>query len=134
VACSFTLEFGGSQAEMHFCFPYSMLEPIRETLYSTMQSDHITQDNRWVSMMGKQLQSAEVTLTAHLGTTRITLRDIVNMRPGDVIPLDIPETIQAEVDGIPFMECRYGVQRGQYALKIERFLAQEDETPAASQE
>jgi flagellar motor switch protein FliM len=111
-----------------------MLEPIRETLYSTMQSDHITQDNRWVSMMGKQLQSAEVTLTAHLGTTRVTLRDIVNMRPGDVIPLDIPETIQAEVDGIPFMECRYGVQRGQYALKIERFLAQEDETPAASQE
>ena len=134
VAASFTLEFGGSQAEMHFCFPYSMLEPIRETLYSTMQSDHITQDNRWVSMMGKQLQSAEVTLTAHLGTTRITLRDIVNMRPGDVIPLDIPETIQAEVDGIPFMECRYGVQRGQYALKIERFLAQEDEAPAASQE
>lgn len=134
VACSFTLEFGGSQAEMHFCFPYSMLEPIRETLYSTMQSDHITQDNRWVSMMGKQLQTAEVTLVAHLGTTRVTLRDIVNMRPGDVIPLDIPETIQAEVDGIPFMECRYGVQRGQYALKIERFLAQEDETPAASQE
>jgi flagellar motor switch protein FliM len=71
--------------------PYSMLEPIRETLYSTMQSDHITQDNRWVSMMGKQLQSAEVTLTAHLGTTRVTLRDIVNMRPGDVIPLNIPK-------------------------------------------
>ncbi len=37
VASSFTLEFGGAQAEMHFCFPYSMLEPIRETLYSTMQ-------------------------------------------------------------------------------------------------
>ncbi len=134
VAASFTLEFGGSQAEMHFCFPYSMLEPIRETLYSTMQSDHITQDNRWVSMMGKQLQSAEVRLTARLGTAKVTLRDIVNMKPGDVIPLTIPETIQAEVDGIPFMECRYGVQRGQYALKIERFLAQEDETPASGKE
>ncbi len=134
VAASFTLEFGGSQAEMHFCFPYSMLEPIRETLYSTMQSDHITQDNRWVNMMGKQLQSAEVSLMARLGTAKVTLRDIVNMKPGDVIPLNIPDTIQAEVDGIPFMECRYGIQRGQYALKIERFLAQEEETPAKSQE
>lgn len=134
VAASFTLEFGGSQAEMHFCFPYSMLESIRETLYSTMQSDHITQDNRWVSMMGKQLQSAEVTLAARLGYAKVTLGDIVNMKPGDVIPLNIPETIQAEVDGIPFMECRYGVQRGQYALKIERFLAQEEDTPAPSQE
>lgn len=129
VASSFTLEFGGSQAEMHFCFPYSMLEPIRETLYSTMQSDHLTQDNRWVSMMGKQLQTAEVTLTARLGTSNVTLRDIVNMKPGDVIPLNIPETVQAEVDGIPFMECHYGIQRGQYALKVERFLAQEDEPP-----
>lgn len=127
VAASFTLEFGGSQAEMHFCFPYSMLEPIRETLYSTMQSDHITQDNRWVSMMGKQLQSAEVTLAARLGWTKVTLGDIVNMKPGDVIPLTIPPLIQAEVDGIPFMECHYGVQRGQYALKVERFLAQEEE-------
>lgn len=127
VAASFTLEFGGSQAEMHFCFPYSMLEPIRETLYSTMQSDHITQDNRWVSMMGKQLQSAEVTLTARLGSARVTLGDIVNMKPGDVIPLTIPPLIQAEVDGIPFMECHYGVLRGQYALKVERFLAQEEE-------
>ena len=127
VAASFTLEFGGSQAEMHFCFPYSMLEPIRETLYSTMQSDHITQDNRWVNMMGKQLQTAEVTLVARLGTATVTLRDIVHMKPGDVIPLNIPDTVQAEVDGIPFMECRYGIQRGQYALKVERFLAQEEE-------
>jgi flagellar motor switch protein FliN/FliY len=37
--------------------------------------------------------------------------------------------VQAEVDGIPFMECRYGIQRGQYALKVERFLAQEEEAP-----
>src|SRR5574343_827115 len=128
VASSFTLEFGGAQAEMHFCFPYSMLEPIRETLYSTMQSDHITQDNRWVSMMGKQLQSAEVTLMARLGTADVTLGDIANMKPGDVIPLNIPEIIQAEVDGIPLEECGYVGRRRQYALKIERFLAQEDDT------
>ena len=61
---------------------------------------------------------------------KVTLRDIVQMKPGDVIPLNIPDTVQAEVDGIPFMECRYGVQRGQYALKVERFLAQEEETAA----
>jgi flagellar motor switch protein FliM len=127
IAASFTLELGGSQAEMHFCFPYSMLEPIREILYSTMQSDHITQDNRWAGMMSKQLQSAEVTLAAHLGTADVTLGDILNLKPGDVIPLQIPELIQAEVDGIPFMECHYGVLHGQYALKVERFLAQDED-------
>src|SRR5690606_28367829 len=42
VATSFSLALGGAQADMHVCFPYSMLEPIRDLLYSTMQSDHLT--------------------------------------------------------------------------------------------
>jgi flagellar motor switch protein FliM len=66
---------------MHFCFPYSMLEPIRETLYSTMQSDHITQDNRWVKHDGQAVADAEVELVARLGTAKVTLRDIVHMKP-----------------------------------------------------
>ena len=35
----------------------------------------------------------------------------------------------AKVDDIPLMECRYGQQGGQYALKIERFVAPSDPSP-----
>lgn len=126
VATSFSLELGGAQAEMHFCFPYSMLEPIREMLYSTMQSDHLTQDRRWVNLLSRQLQTAEVELTCNLGMAKVTLRDIVNMRVGDVIPLNVPEQLQAEVDGVPIIACRYGIQGGQYAVKIERFLGADE--------
>ena len=129
VATSFSLELGGAQAEMHFCFPYSMLEPIREMLYSTMQSDHLTQDRRWVNLLSRQLQTAEVELTCNLGIAKVTLRDIVNMRVGDVIPLTIPEPLQAEVDGVPIIACRYGTQGGQYAVKIERFLGADEPEP-----
>jgi flagellar motor switch protein FliM len=30
------------------------------------------------------------------------------------------------VNGVPVVECRYGTRNGQYALKIERFFAEED--------
>jgi len=129
VATSFSLELGGAQAEMHFCFPYSMVEPIRDLLYSTMQSDHLTQDRRWVNLLSRQLQTAEVELTCNLGSARVTLRDIVNMRVGDVIPLNVQEILKAEVDGVPVLDCRYGTQNGQYAIKIDRFLAAEDSEP-----
>jgi flagellar motor switch protein FliM len=122
IGSSFTLEFGGSQAEMHVCFPYSMLEPIRDVLYSTMQSDHITQDRRWISMLSRQLQTAEVSLVANLGKASISLRDIVNMKVGDVLPLQIPEFISACVDGVPVFEGQSGVHNGQYAIKVERML------------
>ena len=125
VAATFTLELGGSAADMHVCMPYSMVEPIRDTLNSAMQSDQVSSDKRWISLLSKELQGADVQLVTRLGSTQITLRDILNMKPGDVIPIQIPDLVVAEVDKVPVMECRYGIQNGQYALKVERFLAQE---------
>jgi len=45
------------------------------------------------------------------------------MKAGDVIAFDIPEAITAAVDGVPVMECHYGLFNGQYALKVEKMLA-----------
>ena len=126
VAITYSLEFSGSAAEMHICMPYSMVEPIRDLLYSSMQSDHLVADGRWISTLTRQLQSADVELVANLGSTQVTLGQIVNMKVGDVIPLQIGETVMANVDHVPVMECRYGLQNGRYALRIERFLAPEE--------
>ncbi len=123
VSTTFTLEFGGATADMHICFPYSMLEPIRDLLYSSMQSDQLSTDKRWIGTLRKQLQGAEVEIAARLGSATISLGQILKLKVGDVIPLSIGETIIAHVDDIPLMECRYGQQNGQYALKIERFIA-----------
>ncbi|WP_407278265.1 flagellar motor switch protein FliM [Aromatoleum evansii] len=128
ISASFSLEFGGSQADMHICFPYSMVEPIRDLLYSTMQSDHLSQDNRWISLLSRQLQSADVELVCNLGSAEVTLRDIVNMRVGDVIPIDVPKTLEAEVDGSPVLEVTYGRQGTNYAIRVERFLANDDDS------
>jgi len=127
VSTSFSLEFGGSSADMHICFPYSMIEPIRDLLYSAMQSDQLSTDRRWIIMLRRQLKNAEVEISAQLATTTVTLRHILNMQVGDVIPIDIPETIVALVDEVPLIECRYGQQGRQYALKVERFIATDGE-------
>ena len=130
VSTTFSLEFGGTAADMHICFPYSMLEPIRDLLYSTMQSDHLTSDRRWIKLLSRQLQTAEVELACSFGTARVSLRDIVDMRVGDVIPLDVPEVLQAEVDGVPVFEGHHGTKNGRYAIKVERFVGPEEvETP-----
>ena len=73
--------------------------------------------------MRQQIQMAEVEIVADLGTAAISLRDIVNMKVGDVIPLDIPKTVEAKVDGVPVMECAYGKFNGQYTLRVEKLLS-----------
>ena len=129
ISTTFSLEFGGTGADMHICFPYSVVEPIRDLLYSSMQSDQPSTDHLWIVMLRKQLKDAEIEIAAELATAPVTLGQILKMKAGDIIPVSIPETIMAKVDDIPLMECRYGQQGGQYALKIERFVAPSDPSP-----
>jgi flagellar motor switch protein FliM len=125
IALTVTLEFSGNTSEMHVCLPYLMVEPIRDILYGAPDSAPTSSDKRWASMLARQLQTAEVELTATLGTANVTLGEILKMQVGDVIPLIIEEKVQAAIGGIPIIEARYGIQNGQLALKIERFLAEE---------
>lgn len=126
VSVTFTVELSGTTAEMHFCLPYSMVEPIRDVLYSTMHSEQASSDKRWTGTLTRQLQTAEVELVATLGSGSVTFGDIVNMKIGDIIPITIDAKIPVAVNGVPVVECRYGIRNGQYALKIERFFAEED--------
>ncbi len=130
ISTTFSLEFGGTAADMHICFPYSMVEPIRDLLYSSMQSDQLSTDRRWIVMLRKQLKDAEVEIVAQLATATMTLGEILKMKTGDVIPLNISERIVASVDDVPLMECTYGQQGGQYALKVDRFVTLENEDAA----
>ena len=122
VATTFTIELGPVSGEMHFCTPYSMIEPIRDLLTSSLQGETLEMDKRWVRLMKQQIQTAEVELVADLGTARATLGEVLNMRIGDVIPIHVPTIIEAKVDGVPVMECSYGKLNGQYALRVEKLL------------
>jgi len=122
VSTTFTIELGPVSGEMHFCMPYSTIEPIRDVLTSSLQGETLEVDKRWVRLMTQQIQIAEVEIVADLGTTRVTLEDILNMKTGDIIPLTVPDIVSAKVDGTPIMECKYGVFNGQYALRVEKLL------------
>jgi len=123
VSCTFTVELGSVSGQIHFCMPYSMIEPIRDALTSSIQGEALEVDKRWVRLMKQQIQVAEVELVANLGTGKTTFDELLNMKVGDIIPITVPETIQATVDEVPVMECSYGVLNGQYALKVEKLLA-----------
>lgn len=123
---TFTIELSGNSAEMHLCLPYSMVEPIRDVLYSAMHSEQAGADRHWSTTLTRQLQSADVELTASLGHATVTLGDVVKMKIGDIIPININELLTAEVDGVPVLQCHYGIRNGKYALKVENFSTSED--------
>jgi flagellar motor switch protein FliM len=122
VTTSFTLEIGDSTGTIHFCIPYATLEPIRDVLYSSTQGDSAEPDRRWVKLMTHQIQAAEVQLVAELAHAPATVEQLLALKAGDFIELDLNKSIEVKVDGVPVMEAQYGASNGHYALKIERML------------
>ncbi|KQT34316.1 MULTISPECIES: flagellar motor switch protein FliM [unclassified Methylophilus] len=122
VAITFNIELGPNSGEMHFCVPYAMVEPIKDLLTSPLQGENLGGDKRWVKLMTQQIQAAEVEIVANLANRRLTVADLLELKQGDVIPINISDTIEGQIDNIPVMECRYGVFNGQYALKVEKLI------------
>ena len=122
VAVTFNIELGPASGEMHFCIPYSMIEPLRDILSSPLQGEVLGTDKRWVKLMTQQVQAAEVEIVADLAKTSMMIGEVLNMKVGDVVPLNIDESIEAKVDGVPVMLCKYGIFNGQYALRVEKLL------------
>lgn len=126
VTTSFTLEVGDTTGTVHFCIPYATLEPIRDILYSTVQGDSAEPDRRWVKLLTHQIQAAEVELVAELGTAPATVEQLLSLKPGDFLELDLLPAIEAKVDSVPIFECQYGTSNGRYAIRIDKLLTGQD--------
>jgi flagellar motor switch protein FliM len=127
VTTTFTLEIGESSGALHFCFPYATLEPIRDVLYNTSQGttqgDNAEPDKRWIKLLTREIQAAEVELVAELATTRATVEQLLSFKAGDFVELDLDPAIQAKVDGVPVFDCTYGTANNRYAIKIDRLIS-----------
>jgi flagellar motor switch protein FliM len=122
VATSFGVDLGSGSGEFHVCMPYAMLEPIRKLIYGGVQADRNETDNRWLSLLTAQVYGAEVEVAANLAHATLRVKDLLQLQPGDVVSLDLPDVVMADVEGVPVLECRYGVVNGHYALKVNKVM------------
>jgi len=131
VVSTFTVELGSGGGAFHVCLPYASLEPVRERLDATQPGERPAEpDKRWVRLVTKQVQSAEVDVAATLATRTITVHELMNVKVGDVLDLELPARVLAHVDGIPIFECSYGTHDGQVALRVEKLLPPEQDKAA----
>jgi len=118
VVNTFHVEIEGGGGDFHITMPYSMLEPIREVLDAGVQSDRDDTDDRWAESLREEVNSSMVDLSCTLAETEINLREILEMKPGDVIPVDVPDLVTVNAEGVPVFRGKYGVSRGSMAVKV----------------
>lgn len=118
VVSTFHIELDGGGGDLHITMPYSMIEPIREMLDAGLQTDTDDRDDRWVTALRNDVMEAKVLLECELARRDITLRDIVNMKVGDVVPIELGDFQTVTANRVPMFRSQIGQSNGNLALKV----------------
>jgi flagellar motor switch protein FliM len=119
VVTSFHVELEGGGGDVHVTMPYSMIEPLREALDSGMTSDRVEHDERWAYSLKEEIDDAEVEISTLLGHSRISLGDLLNLKPGDIVPCDFGGKVTVLAEAVPVFRGTLGLSRGQQAIKVD---------------
>ncbi|MGB0899147.1 MAG: flagellar motor switch protein FliM [Psychrobium sp.] len=118
VVCSFHIELDGGGGDFHIALPYSMLEPIRELLDAGVQSDKEDTDQRWSAALKDEIMDVEVELEVGLGEVDLTLRKIMEMKEGDIIPFEMPDELVVKAEELPSFRGKLGQVNDNYGLEV----------------
>ena len=118
VISRFRIELEGGGGDLHITFPYSMIEPIRDLLDAGMQSDRVDNDERWSQSLRDQLQDAEVEVGSQLLSLTVSVRELLQLKAGDVLPIHLPKTVELCVEDMPVFRGSFGTAHGNNAVRI----------------
>jgi len=111
------VELDGGGGDINIVMPYAMIEPIRELLDQVI-SDRGETDGRWQELLRKSVMNVPVTLDSLLIEKNMTVKDVMQLKKGDVIPVEMPDTVRLRAQAIPVFEGKIGLSDGNYAIKI----------------
>jgi flagellar motor switch protein FliM len=114
----FTGEFESHSGSFDWVLSDAMLAPIREALASDSGKAPQRKQESWAPALGAAVQEVEVELRAVLTEARISLRELVRLAPGDIIPIEPPQDVTVFVGDVALRQGRFGVSEGRNALKI----------------
>ncbi|WP_069649600.1 flagellar motor switch protein FliM [Caloranaerobacter ferrireducens] len=124
VLITLNIKIGETEGMANICIPHLTIEPILNKLstklwYSTNNKDI---DSTEMEIVEKRIKKVKVPLIAEIGSTMITVKDLLDLRVGDVIKLDKTKDSELEIKvgsktkfyGVP------GTKNNKMAVKITR--------------
>jgi flagellar motor switch protein FliM len=114
----FTVEFAARSGRIDWLLPETLIAPVRETLAVDGGKPAARKQEAWAPAFTAALQYAEVDTRAVLAEAQISLRELVRLSPGDIIPIEAPQQVTLFAGDVPLYHGRFGVSQGRNAIKI----------------
>lgn len=125
----YDLRIGGQAGEATLCVPFASLQPVLdEVAANSLLAGRVEADADSVreSLAGR-MGAAPVTVSVSFPPVTLALSDIVDLRPGDVLPLEhrVDAPLEVSVGGLPRFTARPGRRGKRLACVITSVAAKE---------
>lgn len=120
IATTFEVEFESASGTIMIVVPYSTIEPIKQKLSSSFQTDNDIADSIWTTAMNQHLMDVNANLIVKLGEAEMTVGDLITLEVGDIIPLNREASgeVDLAVEGVEKMKALMGVYKGNRAIQV----------------
>ena len=121
IICSFLIQLPDAEAvNLEVVYPLQTLKPIASQLRSRVQSDSGDDDVTWREKMERAILNIPLNITALLGEPVMSMGQLIRLKTGDVVPIQINEGIEVRVEDNPIFLAEIGEVSGQVAVSLSR--------------
>lgn len=117
VVSTFHVDLEGGGGDIHIALPYTMLEPIRDLL-DVINSSQDDVDENWYDSLYREVMRVAVPVNSVLVEKNISIRSVLQLKKGDVIPIDLPDFVSLNAAHVPIFTGKVGISDGNYAVQI----------------
>ena len=121
IICSFLIQLPDAEAvNLEVVYPLQTLKPIASQLRSRVQSDSGDDDVTWREKMERAILNIPLNITALLGEPVMSMGQLIRLKTGDVVPIQINEGIEVRVEDNAIFLAEIGEVSGQVAVSLSR--------------
>lgn len=114
---------GEEEGMMNFCIPYLTVEPIISKLSSQFWFSSVRRSSttQYLAVLKEKLSSVEMDVVAEIGTINLPIRDVLNLRVGDIVRLSnvkVEDPVTLSVGNKKKFLCQPGVIGKKMAVQV----------------
>jgi flagellar motor switch protein FliM len=112
------LRLGEVSGSLSLVLPLSTFDSVRDKLTEALKSASKEEQRRWFTALREQLNATELELATVFLETKITMKELLRLKPGDVLPIEMPKIATLFAGSKPLLSAKFGLSRGYNAVSI----------------
>ncbi len=122
ICCEFELDVADQKQQFQLLWPMRTVTSLLPVFDGQKRDRDPAEDARWERALRSRVVESVVRIASDVGHTRMTLGEVAELAPGDIININNPQKGTVSASDVPILEGRFGVHDGRHAIEASNWL------------